>query len=183
MVVNRWNLRVRKSTRNLELLPKEDNALGESIMGRLGEISRSKGLPRSALVALFPDEVEQFDLATVRKAPEPHRTRLTASILGRPELECGVLAGTMMVNRRGQPPIRGLVVYIEWPDNRWWTSWQPLSDGHMPTSSDPVVRRAIDGWPMPRGVGGWFSRVRREGLNLRVHQPTPVAQPGLDLVH
>ena len=103
--MNRWNLRVRKSTRNLELLPKEDNALGESIMGRLGEISRSKGLPRSALVALFPGEVEQFDLATVRKAPEPHRTRLTASILGRPELECGVLAGTMMVNRRGQPPI------------------------------------------------------------------------------
>ena len=179
----RWNLRVRKSTRNLDLLPVEDNALGESLTNRLVEISASKGLPRPALVALHPREIEQFDLSTIRKAPEPHRTRLMASILGRPELECGVLAGTMMVNRRGQPPIRGLVVYIEWPDNRWWTSWRPLPDADRAMQADPVVRRAVDGWPMPRGVGGWFSRVRREGLRLRMHQPSPVAQPGLDLVH
>jgi hypothetical protein len=160
-----------------------DDELGTSVMGRLLETARERGLPRPALVAIHSSRVEQFELAAVRRAAEPHRTRLIASILGRPELECGVLAGTMTIERRGAPPARGLVVYIEWPDNRWWTAWHPVDASGAPVESEPSVRRAIDGWPMPRGVGGWFSRVRREGLRLRVQESNPVAQPGLELVH
>ncbi len=178
-----WNLRVRKGDRDLDLLPHDDEALGRSMLTRITDLARKKGPPRPALVALHPDRVEQFDLASIRQAPEPHRTRLTASILGRPELECGILVGTMLVQQPGRGRGRGLVVFIEWPDNRWWTAWHPLDADDKPISVDPVVRRAVDGWPLPRGVGGWFSRVRREGLKLRVHAPTPPAQPGLDLVH
>lgn len=181
--MRRWNLRVRKSTRNLELLPMDDEALGASVMERLISTAQERGLPRPALVAIHERRVEQFDLASVRRVADRHRTRLIASILGRPELECGMLAGTMTIERRGRAPARGLVVYIEWPDNRWWTAWHPVDESGTPIEGEPAIRRAVDGWPMPRGVGGWFARVRREGLRLRVREPNPVAQPGLELVH
>ncbi|HCH61985.1 MAG TPA: hypothetical protein DFR83_04215 [Deltaproteobacteria bacterium] len=160
-----------------------DDELGKSVMARLVSTARESGLPRPALVAIHSQQVEQFDFGSIRQAAEPHRTRMIASILGRPELECGVFAGTMNVERRGQSSVRGLVVYIEWPDNRWWTAWQPVGPLGQPADVEPAVRRAVDGWPMPRGVGGWFSRVRREGLRLRVQASSPVAQPGLELVH
>lgn len=178
-----WTLRVRSGRRDPELLPTPDDALGESMFARLVDTAREKGPPRAAVVALHAERIEQFDLASVFEAPEPHRARLLASIAGRPELDCGALAGTMWVHRPGGKKVRGLVVFIEWPDNRWWTAWHPLDTRGKPIEGDPIIRRAVDGWPRPRGVGGWFARVRREGLKLRVNTPTPAAQPGLDLVH
>lgn len=178
-----WSLRVRSGQRDLEILPREDEALGRAMFDRLIGITREKGPPRPALVALHPERVEQFDMRTVQSVPEPHRTRLMASIVGRGELECGVLAGTMRVARSRGRQVQGLVVFIEWPDNRWWTAWQPLGEDGQPVEQEPVIRRAVEGWPCPKGVGGWFARVRREGLNLRVQKPLASAQPGLDLVH
>lgn len=180
----KWTLRIRSGKRDLALLPQADDALGQSVLGRLQETASKQGPPRAAVLAVHGDRIEQFDLAAVNEVPEVHRGRLLASIAGRQELECGMLAGTMRVSRSGGRQVRGLVVFIEWPDNRWWTAWQPLNEQGKPDEGhEPVIRRAVDGWPRPRGVGGWFSRVRREGLRLRVNLPTPVAQPGVDLVH
>lgn len=178
-----WTLRVRTGPRDPKLLPLGDDALGEAMLTRLLDVARETGPPRPALVAVHPERVEQFDLATIHKAPEPHRTRLTASILGREELDCGVVAGTLMVQRPGGAKGRGLVVFIEWPDNRWWTAWHALGPDRQPVDGEATIRRAVDGWPRPRGVGGWFARVRREGLRLRVNRPLPQVQPGLALVH
>jgi hypothetical protein len=85
---------------------------------------------------------------------------------------------------RTPQPVRALVVYLEWPDNRWWTAWQALDADGAPVGDEPQVRRAVEGYPRPGGMGGWFARARREGLRLNlepVHRPG--RQAGLDLVH
>lgn len=144
-----------------------------------------KGPPRPALVALTAAKVEQFDVAAIHKTPEPTRSRLVASVVGRPELECGALAGTMQLTRGRTQRHRALMVFIEWPDNRWWTSWQLLQEDGTPVEDGRVIRRAVDGWPRPRGVGGWFARCRREQLHLHMRRTAApdVAQAGLHLVH
>ena len=79
---------------------------------------------------------------------------------------------------RGQGPLNGawvVSVFIEWPDNRWWTAWQPLGPTRALVGDAPQVRCALDGSPRPGGVGGWFALGRRKGLKLRVQrEDTPV---------
>ena len=179
-------LRVRTGVRDPELLPPEgDDALGESMFAHLCSTAERKGPPRPALVALTTAQVEQYDLMAVHKNPEPARSRLVAAIVGRPELDCGAVAGTMHFTTRQGKRHRALMVFIEWPDNRWWTAWQFLSTEGVPVEGSRVVRRAVDGWPRPRGVGGWFAQCRREQLHLKMRRSpnTEVTQAGLHLVH
>lgn len=181
--MTKWSVRVRRGPRDPEQLPHGDDALGEAILDKLVTTARKQGLPRPALVALTDASVEQFDLSAVLQAPQPHRSRLLAAMGGRAELDCAAIAGTLQVHRGGRKT-RGLVVYVEWPDNRWWTAWHRVDDTGAVSDAEPLVRRAVDGWPRPGGLGGWFARVRREGLRLRLDGPPPaVGQAGLELVH
>ena len=184
--MSRLRLRVRTGVRDPAMLPSDgDDALGEAMFDHLRRTAERKGPPRPALVALTSGQVEQFDVAAVHKNPEPTRSRLMAAIAGRPDLECGALAGTMQLTRGRNQRHRALMVFIEWPDNRWWTAWQLLDADGKPVEGEPVIRRAVDGWPRPRGVGGWFARCRREQLHLNVHRSAApdVPQAGLNLVH
>jgi hypothetical protein len=184
--VTRLRLRVRTSVRDPKMLPSDgDDALGEAMFGHLLTSATRKGPPRPALVALTGDQVEQFDVAAVHQYPEPARTRLMAAIAGRPDLECGAIAGTMQLTRGRIRRQRALMVFIEWPDNRWWTAWQLLDADGKPVEGEPVVRRAVDGWPRPRGIGGWFARCRREQLHLQMKRQVAPSSPqaGLNLIH
>ncbi len=177
-----WNLKVRTGPRDRAVLPDGDDALGEALFARVRATAEASGPPRPALLAITDDTVEQFDLPTLAAIEEPHRTRIIAAAAGRPELTCGAMAGTFRVHRGQDPQLRALVVFIEWPDNRWWTAWHPLDAQGRPVDGESMIRRAVDGAPLPRGVGGWFARVRREGLRLNRSEPEMV-QPGLHLVH
>jgi hypothetical protein len=94
---------------------------------------------------------------------------MMAAIGGQTEASCSALVGVFKVRFGRMPqPQRAVICFIEWPDNRWWTCWQLLDSDRKLVGDAPVVRRAVDGWPRPNGVGGWFSMVRRTGLKLRL---------------
>jgi hypothetical protein len=180
----RFQLRVHEGPRDRDRFPSDGDALGRSLFGMLTD-ALEKGLPRPALLCLDADRLRQVDIVPVLRSLDRDRERMLAALGGQPELECAALAGTLALRTgRGQPPRRALVVYLEWPDNRWWTAWQALTEDRALVGDEPVIRRAEDGWPRPGGVGGWFARARREGLTARLERkPEPGHQAGLDLVH
>jgi hypothetical protein len=175
---------VHTGPRDLEHLPEDDDALGDAIFQKVRAASQ-KGLPRPAVLVIDATQVRQYDAVPLLRRGPSDQGRLLAAVGGQPDAECAAFAGTLTVRAgpRAQPA-RALVVYLEWPDNRWWTAWQLLDGDGQPVGDEPRVRRAVDGAPRPRGMGGWFARTRREGLRLRM-EPIPRAgrQAGLDLVH
>ena len=93
---------------------------------------------------------------------------------GQSGVECVAMLGAFRF--RGRGPLNGqwvASVFIEWPDNRWWTAWQPIGPSRELVGLEPQIRTAWDGSPRPNGVGGWFARARREGLRLRVQREKP----------
>ena len=163
-----FQLRVSVGPRDLERFPEEDEALGESLFGMLsGALDR--GLPRPTMLVFRPDQIDRFDVVPVLKSPQPHRTRMMAAIAGQSEASCSAMVGVFKVKFGPmREPRRAIICFVEWPDCRWWTCWQMLDDDRKPVGDGPEVRRAVDGWPRPGGVGGWFSMVRRTGVKLRL---------------
>ena len=178
----RLQLRVQTGPRDHVRLPSEDDALGDALFAQV-KAATERGLPRPAMLVLDETQVRQFDAVPLLQRSSMDRGRLLAAVGGQPDAECAALAGSLTL-RMGQRPTRAIVVYLEWPDNRWWTAWQVLDDEGRPAGDGPQVRRAVDGAPRPGGLGGWFSRTRREGLRLKLEQRMPPGhQAGLDLVH
>ncbi len=179
-----FNLRFVAGPRDPELLPVDDEALGDALMGRVTQ-ALIQGVPRPALLLLRDEQVDQVDIVDVLQAPAPDRERMLAALASQPGVRCCALAGAMTLQRRRGPEIigrqRAVVVFLEWPDNRWWSAWLPVADDRRPLADAPVIQRAVDGSPRPNGVGGWFSLARRENLRLNLHRPE--SQRGLDLVH
>ena len=172
-------LRVRAGPRDLARFPPEDDALGERLFATLGD-ALAQGRPRPAILAIFEDRVDQLDAVPILSSPRPRREHLLGAIAGQDEAEAVALVGVLQLTmaRRG-PPVPAAVCFIEWADNRWWTAWQLLHADLSPATDEPIVRRAVDGYPRPGGVGGWFSLSRRLGLRLRL---TPVG-PDPNTIH
>ena len=148
--------------------PRDEAALGQS-MFELVKGALEKGLPRPALFVLFPEQIDRFDLAPLMAKPRPERDRMIGAIAGQSDVECVALLGVLQVKRPQQGlTARGAVTFIEWPDNRWWTAWLPLGEDAQPTTPQPEIRSAVEGFPRPGGVGGWFSLARRTGLRLHM---------------
>ncbi len=171
-------VRVRTGPRDPARLPLDgDEALGQAMWSTLAA-AVGVGRPRPSLLVLWTDKIEQIDLHAIEAHPRP--VQLMAALAGRPDAACAAVAGVMALRRGRAPPVPAAALFIEWPDNRWWSAFCPLV-GEGPPGA-PLVRRAVDGAPRPGGVGGWFARVRREGLHLQL-QPAELPQPGLALVH
>jgi len=171
-----FRLQVRSAERDPERFPEGDDALGERLFGQVcGALER--GLPRPVMLALRHDQVDQYDIVPVLKAGPPHSPRMMAAIAGQDAVDSAALAGELRVRGpRMRQPALAVVVYVEWPDNRWWTAWQFIDRERNPLGEDPFVRKAVDGWPRPGGMGGWFARARRTGVRLRLqhHDDSPM---------
>jgi hypothetical protein len=167
-------LKVAQAPRDPERFPLEDDEeLGISLFGMLAA-GLERGLPGPALLCLRDGEVQQFSLAPVLRLAPAHRERLVAAMAGQPGALCGAYVGPITV----QPAQRRLaLVYLEWPDNRWWLAQQPLDEGHRLVGEAPELLRAVDGAPKPQGIGGWYARCRRENLSLVLRQDQPVEPP------
>ncbi len=165
----------------MERLPTADAALGRGLFELLST-ALGRGLPRPAMMVLRADEVMQFDVVPLLGSPDRVRRRMLAAIAGQEGVECVAMIGVLRVGtRKGGPTSLAASVYLEWPNNRWWTAWQPLGSENELLGDAPRVRHAIDGWPRPNGIGGWFAQARRERLRLRVERPGH--QAGMGLVH
>ena len=179
-----FSLRFRTGPRDPALLPREDEALGQQLFAR-GCAVLDRGLPRPVMLVLREAQVDQVDIAQVLAAPLPHRERMLSAIAGQQAVTAAALVGTLSLERKNRGRVvarsRALAVYLEWPDNRWWTCWQLVGDDRALVGDGPLVRRAVDGEPRPGGIGGWFARARREGLRLQVRRPAGLE--GLDNVH
>ncbi|MCB9778146.1 MAG: hypothetical protein H6742_06255 [Alphaproteobacteria bacterium] len=162
-------LRVNSAARDPERFPLEDEALGAAIFARLCALLE-KGLPRPAYLVFREDRVEQVDALAVLRLPPPHSQRMLSAIAGQEGVLCVALAAPLTLRTGPSTGARCAVVFVEWPDNRWWTAWQPLSDDRELLGDEPAIRMATEGWPKPGGVGGWFAMARREALTLRIER-------------
>ena len=169
-------VRIHSGKRDLARFPQEDEALVQRL-AQYGRDALEKGLPRPAILVLKSEQVMQYDLPALL-APERSLTSpILAAISGQDGVECMALVGTLrMRSGRRSEPMQVITVFVEWPDNRWSMSWQGLDSKRNLVGDGPILRSAIDGWPRPTGLGGWFSRARREGLRLRVARSEPDVQ-------
>jgi hypothetical protein len=192
---DRVPLRLRRAPRDPERFPADDaEGLGRALWERLID-ALGKGRARPALVVFRPEEVEQFDLAMLLKAGGAAAPRLVAALAARIDadrqttVECAGVLGTVRLRRAGREPVPAGVVFLEWPDGAWWAAHAPLAAEGGVQWPEPAVRSAVDGWPRPGGMGGWFARARRERLVIRLtaraEPPTDPAlsQQGMGLVH
>jgi hypothetical protein len=82
------------------------------------------------------------------------------------------LAGRFVLRPRNEPrtpaPRTSLVlVFLEWPDNAWW-HWRALLDAEGAiVDATATVTRALDGDPLPMGLGRWWSLGRRRPSIVR----------------
>lgn len=143
----------------------DDDALGLALWDRLGR-ALLQGPPRPALITLFPEVAQVVDLPPILHAGgDVHRA--IAAFASQPEAEALAAAGVMVRRREGRPLGRFAMVFVEWPDGRWWSCARPLDAAGQPVVGVPDdLQRAVDGAPKPGGLGAWFRRARFEGLRL-----------------
>jgi hypothetical protein len=167
-----FRMRVHVAERDLERFPKDDDALGESLFGLLSDALKGGRIPRPAMLVLRDHQVDQFDLLPILQTGGWSAQRLLAGLVGRDAVEGAALVGALMLRQgnRAQRPVQAAVCFVEWPDNRWWTAWQPLDAQNRLVGAEPVIRRAVDGWPKPGGVGGWFAAARRNRVRVELKQ-------------
>lgn len=94
------------------------------------------------------------------------------------------VAGRFLVRRPDEPagaPVG--IAFLEWPDCRWW-QWRTLLDGDGRAVPDSeTIRRAVDGDPLPGGLGRWWSQSRRSGAVVRYGPVEPPSVAASPLVH
>jgi hypothetical protein len=145
---------------------------------------------RGALgVAIRPARTEWFDLGAVVRQQVPVGGFLAA--LSRstapdqaPPLAVG-LAGRFQ-RRRGAQMLPVALVFLEWADDRWWHWERLLRDGEPASDEEDDLERysrAIDGDPIPDGLGRWFVRGRRTRASLSLGELRRPAIDGTQLVH
>ncbi len=170
-------LRIRVGPRDPQRFPREDDALGQALESMVDH-ALQQGVPPPALLAFREDKVELIDLVPIIKAGE-RLDYFIAGVAGRQNTEALAFIGVLSLLHTGRPRGKAGVVFIEWPDNRWWHTFRPLDADMSPLQGVPrIVHRAVDGMPRPGGLGGWFSRSRylRIKIQLRPIEP-PESEP------
>ena len=158
--------------------PAEDDALGEALMARV-LAAEGKGFP-PALVVVRSEVVWTLDLRPFLKAGLPIGV-VIASLAGMADVEAVAFLGGVTRRVAGEGEAERLAgVFVEWPDGRWWGCFQPVTaEARWVATDSREVLRARDGLARPRGLGGWFSRARFEGLRAQF-DPAPEAPPPPD---
>lgn len=158
-------LRVRTLPRSPQF-PTEDEALGRRLWALL-EQRLVEGAVAPSAVMFRGEVVHVVDLAPLTAEPRFAHQRV-AGLCAVEGVEALALVGSLFRRRRGGPPERHAVVFVEWPDGRWWMAHRLLAGG-PPSDADPEdeILRAVDGASRPGGLGGWFTRARFEQMSTR----------------
>ena len=159
-------LKVRSGSRDVERFPKSESDLGQSLFEMLRD-SLGSGVPSPAMLTVDSDSVRQFNLGPLATLKRSNRERVLSAIAGQSGIEHAVLVGVW--RKSGTSSMAA--VFVESSNNSWWVAWQSLDENGLLIGDEPVTRSAIDGWPKPRGFGGWFARARRLGLHLEIEKP------------
>ena len=154
----------------------DDDRLGELLVGAVrGALSRG-GAPTMGVVARR-DAVHLVPLLPLARAGVPLPVVLGG--LARWDEGAGLpeavgLVGRVRVRRRRGPWSPLALVFLEWPDGRWW-EWRALegADGELVADTEGIAR-AVDGLPRPGGLGGGGTLARRRRPQLRLERRVPV---------
>jgi hypothetical protein len=134
--------------------------------GRLGPV---------AGVVVRERVVDLVDLAPVRSDGRVPwlLAGLTTTATDGGAVEAVGLWGRMERRRPGGPPEAMAAVFLEWSDCRWWF-WSARMQEHGLDEDSIAERSALEGDPMPDGLGRWWTRARRERMSVRLQPPQPV---------
>jgi hypothetical protein len=142
----------------------------------------ARGAPTVAVV-VRPEHVDLVQLRPVisaRASLPRFLGALTQSESPGGPVEAVGLMGTVRLGRPGAegPRVPAGLVFLEWADCRWW-HWQALLDAESASvrTDTETIRSAVDGDPLPAGIGRWWSLGRRLRLRARfsqVEEPTVV---------
>ena len=170
----RLDLRLQTLTSAEPLWP-DDDRLGERLAALVQENLPRNGAPTVGLV-VRPDRIVLVPMRPVVAA----KWRVPWVLGGLARWDDGGmpdaigLMGQVRVRRGKDQPWSPLaVVFLEWPDGRWW-QWRALLDGEGALVDDTTdVSRAVDGLPRPGGMGGWWTLARRHKPDLRLERRVP----------
>lgn len=168
--------RVTQAARDPERFPTEsDEALGQSLLARVEALVGEKKLPRPALLLLGPEQVTQVDLLPVQRAGANMHRFIAACTRVDLEVDVVALVGVMglRLSKKSKQAVPAAMVFLERPDCRWWSAQRVLKDKQLSEELPVRLRRAEEGWPRPGGLGGWWSRGRYEGLELKLKRDAP----------
>ncbi|MBM4390228.1 MAG: hypothetical protein FJ090_03830 [Deltaproteobacteria bacterium] len=145
----------------------DDDALGAEVWSELDR-HLQRGVPRPAVLTIFPEVVQVVDLSPLLIAVPDHH-RAVSSFASQNGAEAIALAGVLLRRRAGAVLGRDAVVFIEWSDGRWWWCRRPLGVPGTPVAdADDTVERAVEGAAKPMGLGGWFGRARFEQMRIQL---------------
>ena len=155
-----------------------DDALGEVLVERLRS-SLAAGATGSAPLVVRGAQIDLVRWDETGDVPFPVRMAMLAMT------DLGEAGGAEAVGVLGLFGGQRAAVFLEWPDCRWWL-WEARVaevDGGRCLVEDSVrVRRAVDGVPMPDGVGRWWSLGRRLGFRGALERAAD-ASAGRQVVH
>ena len=165
-----------------------DDELGQYLVGRVKEALERGSAPPSALL-VRPERLDCLGLAPVVQAGMNvgrFVSTLTRSRTVEPTGE--VLAVGVLGTVQTRPPGGGeqvpmVVVFLEWPDCRWW-QWKALlgPSGEL-LGATQTLNRAVDGDAMPHGLGRWWSTGRKLPGEVRFDRWPGRPAPTADHVH
>ena len=181
--INPFSAKIRVSVgkRDLLVFPREDDLLGQALYSRLESTILQGKLPRPTALAFHEEQLTHYDLLPLLKGrSDVHR--FLAAVSGQRGIEAVATVGLVRMGpaQAKQRPLCAMC-FVEWPDSRWWWALRLLEDRNFRDDWPLVVRRAQEGDPRPGGVGGWFSRGRRERLKLNAKMES--ISRGLQQVH
>jgi hypothetical protein len=102
-------------------------------------------------------------------AASPDQHRAIAAFASQAGARALAIAGVLGRRNRGALVGRDAVVFVEWPDGRWWWCRRALGvPGAPAVDAIDTVERAVEGAAKPGGLGGWFGRARFEQLRVRL---------------
>lgn len=169
----------------------DDDTVGMRLVGWVRDAVAAGAAPPVAVV-LRPERSEIVALAPARQAnialPRfiASLTRSTVEDAGQP-VAIAVIGVVQAHRRRGEPgsAVPMAVVFVEWPDNRWWY-WRGLldNDGRAIRADSEAVARSTDGDPIPDVFGRWWALGRRANLGIHLSRVAPDEnQGGSKVVH